>query len=126
GVDGGGETFDSLRVERVSVELMKGRYSGDHQTAPPSESRLAQRMTGQSDRASSAPPLRKGRHDRRYRYCRALRNVPLLLMSWKQTPAPIRITFWVALVVGIAAITLAILLLVAVSNFSPLGSATAN
>jgi hypothetical protein len=39
-------------------------------------------------------------------------------MSWKQTPAPIRITFWVALVVGIAAITLALLLFVAVSNFS--------
>jgi hypothetical protein len=39
-------------------------------------------------------------------------------MSSKQTPAPIRITFWVALVVGIAAITLALFLFVAVSNFS--------
>lgn len=39
-------------------------------------------------------------------------------MSWKQTPAPVRITFWGALVVGIAAITLAILLFVAVSNSS--------
>src|SRR5262245_19767678 len=68
-LDGCAQPFDSLRVERVSVELMKRRQSGDHQTAPPSESRLAQRMTGQSDRASSAPPLRKGRHDRHYRYC---------------------------------------------------------
>src|SRR5262249_10767543 len=36
------------------------------------------------------------------------------LMAWKETPAPIRITFWVALVFGVAMITLTILVLVLV------------
>lgn len=40
------------------------------------------------------------------------------LTSWKQTPAPIRIIFWGALVVGIAMIALAIWLLVEVSSIS--------
>src|SRR5215468_3648300 len=46
------------------------------------------------------------------------------LMSWKETPAPIRITFWVALVFGVAMITLTILVLVAVRDaltFNALG-----
>jgi len=38
-------------------------------------------------------------------------------MSWKETPAPIRITFWVALVVGVATITLTILVLLALRDF---------
>jgi len=38
-------------------------------------------------------------------------------MSWKQTPAPIRITFWVALVLGVGMITLTILELLALRDF---------
>jgi hypothetical protein len=36
--------------------------------------------------------------------------------SWKQTPVSIRITFWGALVIGIAAIALAVLVLFAWSR----------
>jgi hypothetical protein len=55
------------------------------------------------------------------RYAGHVQSSVTLVTSWKQTPAPIRITFWGALVIGLAAIALAILVLVAVSNFSPLG-----
>jgi len=54
------------------------------------------------------------------RYAGRVPSSVTLVTSWKQTPAPIRITFWGALVIGIAAIALAVLLLVAWSNFNPL------
>jgi hypothetical protein len=44
----------------------------------------------------------------------------VLLMAWKQTPAGVRVTFWVALTVGVALIFLFILMLWELGHFRPI------
>lgn len=41
-------------------------------------------------------------------------------MAWKQTPASVRVTFWVALIVGVVLIFLFILMLWELGHFRPI------